>query len=181
MIFKNLFRKKQDHSDYGKLMSGMIFLSKKTQEYFSPDEFENLNPMELGIFFGAFNSACYLILRENPSKADHDKFTQHIASTIVDNVLDKDKIADAPDLDIHEFVDAISKLYSKRLNEYISLIKKEVQKPRGTSSYVDITCGILNNLYETEATDDERYDPLFAVLLSNHISAFNSILTKNYS
>ena len=155
MIFKKTFKKKQDHSDYGKLMSAMIFLSKKTQEYFGPDESEKLNPLELGIFLGAFNSACYLIL------TDLDKFTQHIASIIADNLLDKDKIANAPDMDITDFIRAISAQYSKRLNEYFGLLEEEAQKPRGTGSFVDITCGVLNNLYESEASVDQRYDPIF--------------------
>lgn len=181
MLFKKLFGKKQDHSDYDKLMAGMNFLSKKTQEYFGPEESEKLNPMELGIFLGAFNSACYLILQENPSKPDLDKFTQHIAKMIVDNVLDKDKIANAADVDVKDFIAAISKHYSNRLSDYISLLKKEAQKPRGTSSFVDITSGILNNLFETKIAAEERYDLLFAALLSNHISAFDSLLKKNFT
>jgi len=62
MLFKKIFGKKQYHSDYGKLMAGMNFLSKKAQEYFGTEESEKINPMELGIFLGAFNSACYLFL-----------------------------------------------------------------------------------------------------------------------
>jgi len=100
---------------------------------------------------------------------------------IVDNVLDKDKIAKTVDVDIKDFIAAISKHYSNRLSEYIGLLKKEAQKPQGTSSYVDITSGILNNLYETKIATEERYDPLFAALLSNHISAFDSLLKKNFT
>lgn len=135
--------------------------------------------MELGIFLGAFNSACYLFLQVNPSKSDLDKFTQHIAKMTVDNLLDKDKIDKTADVDIKDFIAAISKHYSNRLSAYIGLLNKEAQKAQGTSSYVDITSCILNNLYETKISIEERYDPLFAALLANHISAFDSLLKKD--
>ena len=170
--------KKSDNSDFGKLMAGMAYLSKKTQEYFGPEESEKLNPMELGLFFGAFNSACCLILKEDPSKSDMDRFTQHLAAMNVDNVLDKEKISNAPDVNVQDFITAISQLYSKRMNEYLDLIEIESKKPRGTSGYVDITCGVLNNLYEDQKSEDERYDPLFAILLANHISVLGKLIIE---
>jgi hypothetical protein len=180
MVFQKLFRKKPDFSDFKKLKDGMSFLSKKVEDYFDDiDEQESLNPFELGIFLGAFNSACYLILRGNPSKSDLAKFTQHVVkNVIVDRLLDKEKISNAPDADIQDFTTTMSQHYSKRIDEYIDLIKIEAKKPKGSGAYVDITCGILKNLYEDKKPDEELYDPAFAVLLANHVSAFESILNR---
>ncbi len=177
MVFKKLFGHKEDHSDFGKLISGMIFLSKRTQEYFSPDEFEKLNPLELSLFFGGFNTACYLSMKKNPSKSDTTRFADHIVSMIVDN-LDQAKISNSPYADMKELRTAISQHYSKRVNEYIVLIKSEHKKPRGTGAFVDLTCGILNNLYADEEPKEDRYDMSFAFLLAKHMTAFKEIITQ---
>ncbi len=176
MFLKKLFGKKADNSDFGKLMGGMIFLSKRTQEYFTPEEFEKLNPLELGLFFGGFNTACYLIIEQNPKESDMVKFSQHIVSMIVDN-LDREKISNTPFENIQELRTAIFQHYTKRVDEYIDLIKIETRKPTGTGAFVDLTCGILNNLYVDEEPKADRYDMAFASLLANHMGTFGKIIS----
>lgn len=51
MIFKKVFGKKPDHSDYGKLISGMIFLRKKHKNILVPKNLKNSIQWSLEFFW----------------------------------------------------------------------------------------------------------------------------------
>jgi hypothetical protein len=186
MIFKSLFAKKSDSSDFDKLITGMTFLSIKMQEFFDEDDYENFNILELGIFMGAFNSACYLLIKETPKKSDLTKFGQHTVDIVTNQFVNAPKSIvsqkyinkSSNEKEIQKLRDAISEVYSERVPEYCQLILNETKKDRGSCAFVGLTCGVLNRLFEDKKPDEERYDPGFAAILANHLHVFGKAFTE---
>jgi len=84
LAIRNLFRKAQGSKDLDKLKAGFTALGDRSTEYFDEDEFDKLNIIELYIFWWVFNSTCYIMLKENPSKSVLTDFGQSVASKITD-------------------------------------------------------------------------------------------------
>jgi len=147
----------------------------ETQEYFEEyldeESSENLDPLELGVFFGAFNTSCYLLMKDTPSEKDLKKFGNHVVNMATKELGKPSQIHKTPAIR-----DKVMHIYNQRTEEYLQLLLIEAEKDRGSSAFVKTTCGILNRLYEDEKSDEEIYDPIFASIVLNHINAFGKLI-----
>jgi hypothetical protein len=175
LAIRNFFRKAQESKDLEKLNAAFAALGNRTTEYFDEEEFDGVNIIELYVFWWAFNSTCYLMLKDNPSKSVLADFGQAVSNMITDQILVGQNPSATAD-EIERFYHLVVDLSVKRQQEYIRLFQKEMNKPRGTSAFVDLTSAILSHLLQIEKESDDAYDPLFSSILAEHINAFDKIL-----
>lgn len=158
-----------------KLNASFGILLQKVKDHFDEDEFERINIIELYIFCWVFNSICYLMLKGNPSLSVLADFGQWVASEITTQIL-IDQNPNATKEEIDKFFELLVDLSAKRQAEYMVLLQKEMNKPRNTSGFVDLTSGIRSRLFGIKMDSDEAYDLLFSAILAEHISAFSEMI-----
>jgi hypothetical protein len=180
LAIRNFFRRRQESKDLAKLKTGFAVLGKKTTEYFDEDEFDRVNIIELYIFWWVFNSTCYLMLKDNPSKSVLADFGQSVTSKITDQIL-TERNPNASSDEIDRFYRLVADLSAERQHEYIDLFQKEMNKPGGTSAFVGLTCSILNRLFGTEKDSSEIFDPGFSAILAEHINVFGKVIETKRS
>lgn len=172
-----LFKKKFDEFD--RLMACTKVLEEKIKIHLTGEEFSKINPIEFYLLIGAFNATCYITFRDNPSKKLLFQLANWTTMKIIDEFVVK-QTPRTPETEIERLHDGLMKAYQSRFSEYLNLLEKEYQKNRGTSSFVDLTTGVLNRLHDSNKPAEEIFDPLFAMILVEHTNNFCDVMDGKY-
>ena len=177
MGLKDIFHKTSNNIALDKINSSIDLLMDKTLNCFEEDELQKIDIVEMNLFCAVFNAICYMKVKNNGSE---DEFV-YFSKIFVDRMLNNHFIKHNPNASKKEIKKAAKEgidLYNNRFIEYMNLLEIELQKPRGSSAFVDLTSAVLRRIFNSTAEDEDIYDLLFMNTIIGHISFFDKLFNK---